>query len=347
MIRKEANRLFASTALSVCLLICGGCNTRSEITLDQVKSDSAKLLSSYEFNRESDLVSRIKTIPDITLSMWKKWDNRESYTSYTPTAVEILMIERYISLLPPLLKRVSKDRLVAIYFVNDFLGSGATDFVLDHHDDIYVYAIFNPDTLKTSISEWVTYRESTCFDFSDDPTGASPPARITIDCGDEYTGFMYILLHEATHIADYIDNLTPYLHPGLKRWGLTKDQESTDFTSPVWQDFRKPIDRFDFDLRDKVSFYGLNDGQRLQADNGLSIYRDLSQSPFVSLYGSMNWGEDLAEFVTWYHFTTVLKQPYAINIHQKDVKRQTFHPMQFPEVRRRIQHITMFYEYGI
>ncbi len=327
--------------LTVLLLFCGGCKTRpnTKITLDRVKSDPAKLLSSYEFDRESDLVSRIKPIPDSLLSMWKKWDGEESYSAYTPSAGELLMIERYISLLPLLLKRVSEERLVGIYFVNGFLGSGATDFVLDDDDEIYVYVIFNPDTLKTGISEWVTYRETTCFDF-----GENPSTRIAIDCGDEYTGFMYILLHEATHIVDYIDNLTPYLHRALKRWGLTKDQESTDFTSPVWQDFNQPLDRFKFESRDKVNFYGLNKGPRLQAERSLSIYRDLSHSPFVSLYGSMNWAEDLAELVTWYHFTTVLKQPYEISVYQNDTKKQTFHPMQFPEVRRRFQSITMFYE---
>ncbi len=332
----------AMMLLAGLLLLLSSCGKGSEpeITLEKIRSDPAKLLSNYEYDLLSDLASRVKPMPDATLSMWKKWDRAENYSSYTPTPRELQMIESYISLLPPLHRSVCKERLIAIYFMNNFIGSGAMDFILDDNNEIYLYAIFHPATLKSGISEWVTYRESTCFGHGS-TKGAD---RVEINCGEEYSGLMYILLHELTHAVDYIENLTPYVHPVMKKLGLATDLESTPFTAPVWKSFNEPLELYEFDQRQKVSFYGLDQGPKLQTEDIFSIYEGLSRSAFVSLYASMNWAEDLAELVTWYHFTEILKQPYEITVYRNNENIHSYRPLDFPGVRRRIPSILSFYE---
>jgi hypothetical protein len=341
--RKSSRRISQALILLIALLLfLFGCGKGSgpEITLENIKSEPGKLLSSYEYDLKGDLASRVKPMPDATLSMWKKWDRVDNYSSYTPTPDELLMVESYISLLPPLHRSVCEERLVAIYFVHNFVGSGAMDFILDENDEIYLYAVFHPATLKNGISKWVTYRESTCFELGK----AAGADRVEIDCGDEYSGFMYILLHELTHAVDYIENVTPYLQPGMEKLGLAGGLESTAFTAPVWRSFDKPLELYDFDRREKVSFYGLNEGPKLQTQDIFSIYEDLSHSAFVSLYASMNWAEDLAELVTWYHFTKILKQPYEIGVYRNNRKIHLYRPMDFPEVKGRFPSIMPFYK---
>ena len=285
---------------TVVLMLLFGCTNHQDtvITLDMVKSNPAKLLVNHEFRSDSALVDRVKPIPDQLLSLLMRSDGIDTYSAYMPTIDEISMIERYISQLPPLIKKVLDDYLVGIYFVNDFLGSGMADFMLGENDKVFIYAVFNPETLKTKISEWVTYRESTCINFDDDST-----IQIYINCGDKYTGFMYALLHESTHLLDYIMQITPYVHVYMKMLGLVSEHDSTDFTSTVWRTYNKPRTCFNYGFRKDVTFYGIVQKPKIEYSRALSIYRVLSHSPFVSLYASMNWAEDLAEFVTWYHFT--------------------------------------------
>jgi hypothetical protein len=65
---------------------------------------------------------------------------------------------------------------------------------------------------------------------------------------------------------------------------------------------------------------------------------------FVSLYGSYNWHDDLAEVVTWYHLTEKLKQPYRIEIRKKGQIIFVYEPMKSPLVRSRFDLMKRFYE---
>jgi len=66
----------------------------------------------------------------------------------------------------------------------------------------------------------------------------------------------------------------------------------------------------------------------------------------VSLYGSSNWYDDLAEYVALYHLTEVLKQPYRIVISKDGKEIFAFEPMKSEIVRGRIGHMRRFYEDG-
>jgi len=130
---------------------------------DETLRNPVKQLTNYSFDKNSPLISRVKKTPPIVLSAWSDWDGMKNYSSYTPDNKEIKIIEKYVKLLPSLIQGVMKERMIGIYFVNNFLGSGLTDWVLDSNNKVYTYMIFNPETLKKNMSELITWKERTCF----------------------------------------------------------------------------------------------------------------------------------------------------------------------------------------
>jgi len=317
--------------LSSCLHSGGGS------TAEYIRSRPEKQLKNYTFDPDTPIVSRIQETPDSILDNLKAWDDVDYYTSYTPTEAEGSLIEEYIGFLPPLHREIMQEKLIAIYFVKDLIGSGIADYVLDEENNLYNILILNPASLTASLSEWMTYREQSCFISDTDDLS------VTVDCGSEYTGFLYALLHESTHIVDYQYRITPYTEshlPAVLNEGAPK---STDFTKGIWDGYSEPSKPYRKDFRGDVTFYGLGNGPRLPLSDAPAVYRDLQETPFASLYGSMSWAEDYAELVTWHYMTEVLNQPYRILLNQGGEEIFRYSPMASDLVRLRLETISGLY----
>ena len=330
----------SSVGVAACFLLFAGCATRQPevITLDRLKDHPSAVAENYDFDSDSALIDRVTRIPDFLLADLKTMDGQDSYKAYVPSAEEQTMIGKYLLKLPPLHDRVLRERLIGMYFVYNFLGSGMATFAVDSSDEIFVLLIFHPDTLKTDISEWMTYRESTCFDLTE-----SPEVSIQVECGREYTGFLYILLHESTHAVDYVRRITPFVEPVIRDIGLGSGLETTEFTSGIWSEYNTPLPASDFRRRADVTFYGLRGGPLIPAREASSVYDSLLESPFVSLYSSMNWAEDLAELVTWYHYNVVLEEPYVIQLYQNGTMAGSWELANNSLVSARFPSIRIFY----
>lgn len=303
---------------------------------ENIASVTAKNLKNYSFDPRSPVLSRIQKVPDYVLRYLKEMDNDSTYSAYAPTEEENVLIADYIGKLPPLHKKVMQERLVGIYFVQNFQGSGMADYLLDEKDDVYTILILNPDVLKNDISGRLTYRENSCF------IKNSPDFRIEVDSGEAFKGLMYILLHETTHIVDYIKNYTPYVEEELRELKQIKTR-STDFVKGIWTGYSKAVEQYDYMLRDKVTFYGWNKGPKINISDALGLYRQMSDRPFASLYGSQSWAEDFAEFVTFYHLTQKLKQPYEIRYYKGQELIFRYAPMSAPKVMERSATIQGIY----
>lgn len=288
----------------------------------------AKVFKNYAFDPESPLMSRLRAIPGFVLVHLKDMDKDSTYSSYSPSEKETALLAEYMDKLPVLHKKVLQDRLIGIYFVQNFQGSGMAEYVLNEKDDVYTILILNPMVLKNDISTQLTYRENTCF--AQDDTDL----RIEVHSGSDYKGLMYVLLHEATHIVDYVLNYTPYVEDELAKIKRIKTR-STDFVKGIWTDYSKATGQYDYPLRDKVTFYGLNKGPRINISDALALYRQLSDTPFASVYASQNWAEDFADFVTFYHLTQKLKQPYEIRYYKGRELLFRYEPMKAPKVMER------------
>ncbi len=287
----------------------------------------------YRFNRFDSIQSRVMLPPDMVLQYLRNLDGRPDYSGYLPAGQSMHDLEKAISLLPPLNRSLLNRRLLGIYFIPGFMGSGLTEWVADKKGTVYAFMVLNPVVLKSDISELLTIKENTCF-INDDP-GVS----IRINAGNQYSGLLYILLHETIHLVDYIKNITPNVDDSINKYQRKKIR-STPFTRDVWEAYDRPRVKYSFSGR--VSFYGINK-PKLRRSESLSVYRELSDSPFVSLYGSQSWAEDLAELATFYHITEILKQPYDIQVIRGTRILQSIRPMDSPNVRRRFSLLELLY----
>jgi hypothetical protein len=103
------------------------------------------------------------------------------------------------------------------------------------------------------------------------------------------------------------------------------------------------LSSYDFPNRKNVTFYG-DGGPKINISDARELYERLMMTPFVSLYGSMNWAEDFAESMTFYHITQVLGQPYEIRYARNGDQARVFRPMESPRVKERFSILQKLYE---
>jgi hypothetical protein len=288
----------------------------------------AKRLASYSFNPETKLAERVMRVPDFVLDYLKTMDGVDSYAPYSMSESESTNMNEYLSLLPEKTKSIMQKRLIGIYLVSNFLGSGMCDYAIDENEELYLFITINPECLRHSISDWLTKREMSCFIKND-----KSEIGIKVDCGDKYSGLMYILLHESAHLTDYIQNHTPYTELGTAELGRKKSE--TPFEKSVWIDYSIPVVKYNFPLRDKITFYGFGGGPKIDLTDAQSLYMNLDRTPFPTLYAAMNWAEDFAENITWYYYTRILKQPFTISVSRNGEDIVTYSPMDEDRVKER------------
>lgn len=287
----------------------------------------------FRFNSLDSISARVSLPPDMVLHYLRNLDERPDYTGYSPTRDEIRALEKAISMLPPMSRSLMNSRLLGIYFIPDFMGSGFTEWVVDSRGDVYAFMVLNTSVLKSNLSEILTAKERTCF-INDDPEYA-----IRINAGTRYSGLLYIFLHESIHLVDYVKNITPHVDDSINEF-QKKGIIRTIFTSDIWESYNKPRVKYSFTGR--VFFYGIKK-PKLRISESPSVYRELAKSPFVSLYGSQSWAEDLADLATFYHITRILKQPYIIQVEKGPRTILSVQPMDSPEVRRRLSYLECIY----
>jgi Asp/Glu/hydantoin racemase len=135
------------------------------------------------------------------------------------------------------------------------------------------------------------------------------------------------MLHEATHVVDSSLRIAP-----------------GEFTEGVWNERTIVAARYRDPLLARIRFRA--DGEVLSIDRADAVYAALRLTPFVSLYGSSNWHDDVAESVAWYHLTERLKQPYRIVIRNAGREVFAYEPMKSQIVRARFGEMDRFYEVG-
>jgi hypothetical protein len=277
--------------------------------------------SNYKFDPASPLEGRIAAAPAFVLDYLNKYDKVNFYRDYSPTDQELSLARRYLSLLPQGYQTILQSHLLGIYFIRNLTGSALTEYAYDEAKNLYAFIAFNSAALSTPMSDWLTLRDQSCFNPDSSDT------RLSSDCGISYTGFIYAILHESSHVVNAVLHYHPNPSP--------KDEKAFPFTVRCWQGFSQPFPQFDFPHRRNLAFYGLNGGPKLSMKDALETYRELSQSPFASLYGSQSILEDFAELFTWSYYAQVLHQQYSTTITQNGITSFTYIPMDNPLVSQR------------
>ncbi|OQP53339.1 hypothetical protein A4D02_22785 [Niastella koreensis] len=254
-----------------------------------------------------------------------------SPTEHIITDEERKKIDSAFSLLPPLHKRVLKERLKSISFLDNMPNTALTSsFNYEEKYNLY-HITFRAGILKETVSQWLTWKENTGFDT------AHSPLRIHVE-GGQMNALVYVLLHETTHVVD------GSLGIASKREGKLLDPSSApDFAAGIWE--QKGLNVLLPQLRDTLLQQIIyRTGKRLPIDSAIAVYQALQKKPFVSLYGSCARSEDLAEYVTVYHMTHMLKQPFKIVVTKDNKKIFEYAPMQSVIVQERLGQMKYFYE---
>jgi len=244
------------------------------------------------------------------------------------TAAEHRLVTQTLAALPPLHQRVLRKHLRSLSFLDNMPNTALTSTVDAPYPlfDITIRAAILPQTA----TEWLTEKERTCFATTDSAW------QVAIEAGGR-PALDYVLLHEATHVVDAALHLTPAYSDAGQR---LDSAAAKPFTAGIWQDRTLPAPGFRHARLEHIRFRG---GPPLPIAQAAPLYTLLQRTPFVSLYSSIGWTEDLAEYVTVYHFTQKLRQPFRITIRQNGQEMFGYEPMKSALVKRRIRQLRRFY----
>jgi len=307
--------------------------------IDGVLEGPERQLANYGFDPSSSVISRVKA-PNRHFLAYIQSVEPQAKPAGVPSGEELEMIAGAIDLLPPLLGQIALESVIEITFVENLGSSGWTDWVVDDQGGLYCVVAFDRQVLSMGLGEWLELRSNTCF--NPDSTGIT----VEINAGAEYTGFLGILLHEMTHAADIILNITPFVEPSIYALNVKYQKglrASYPFIEGVWDDMSTPVSSFDFALRVSLTFYRPAGSRKLAAADAVLAFEQLEATPFGSLFGSRNWAEDLAEMVMFYHLTQVLDLPYTVTITEKGQPISIHQPMKNEAARARFAHMQKFY----
>jgi hypothetical protein len=299
---------------------------------DDDPAQRADAIRRHGLDPASTLESRVKETPAAVLKLFED-AGEAAPTAHVLTAAERSKLSAAFAALPPLHRRVLGERLRSVSFLDGMPNTALTSTVNPDEPHRLFHITIRAAILREDVSEWLTWKERTCFE------AAGSPMSVSVEAG-KLDAIVYVLLHEATHVVDSSLRITP-IRPDDQPAGAPP---ASAFTEGVWSERLTPSLRYRDPLLERVRFRA--GGQTLAIDQAESVYAALRRTPFVSLYGSSNWYDDLAEYIALYHLTEVLGQPYRIVIRREGKEAFAYEPMKSDLVRGRFGQMKRFYEDG-
>lgn len=225
--------------------------------------------------------------------------------------------------LPVQVKRLIERKLAGIYFLKDLGGTGYTDYIdggLFGPNSGFI--VLDIDVLsKSTANNWATWKERTPF--NSDPEYRLDAVIEPNGQDSRKNAIQYILLHELGHIL----SIGEKFHPP---WGPQNNKISLDrypFTRLSWETGNKNDHRYtsrfekQFPLRKDVVYYF---GPLLNADQMVTVYEQLKETKFPTLYAATSPADDFAESFVSYVHTVMLKRPLEIRIYRDGVIAKTY-----------------------
>ena len=290
------------------------------------KAYKSTIHKKYSIDPSIPLTARIIETSNEILQKFR--DAGMSPTVHQISKADSLKVVSAFKSLPPLHQQILKDHLVGISFLDNMPNTALTATV-NPEDRFPVFTItFRAEILKQDVSQWLTEKESSYFT-------KNPNLRIAIDAG-KMDAIYYVLLHEATHV---VDGALGIINDEKQMSGIGSDFKG--FTNNIWKDRTHLFPNFMDTLSDQARFR--NGGKLLPIEYAKDIYLSAAKKPFVSLYSTASWHEDLAEYLSVTHLTRKLKQPFRILIYEGDKEIFSYEPMTSSMVNSRTDFMKYFY----
>lgn len=246
------------------------------------------------------LEERVADIPGPIFNVWQQMDaamnpQAKSYKPYQLTADEQRQFTQAIAALPAPWRKIMRQKLTRVFFIDQLLGGGITDWIIDAEDRRAYTMILNPAMFHASAKAWLEMRENTSF--------KEGPYRIEVEGLEGVSALQYILWHESAHLIDFETQQTP-INDALLRQHFGFNKTTTPFAKGVWtpadKEAARPLPAFDFTARSSINPYHMN-LNRPQMENAAlkQAFEAWSQTPFVTIYASTSWAEDYADFAAF------------------------------------------------
>ncbi|HPI78755.1 MAG TPA: hypothetical protein PLK80_18635, partial [bacterium] len=308
----------------------------------ETKDYAELIISERSLPLREDLASRVGPAPESVIKILSLNDKifiqpDKPYRARTPAPEHIEDIRAAIDSLPPVVRETAESCLLGIYFVENLIGSGLVSRLAGPDYKEYFIIAINPETLDMNASEWITKKEKTAFIIDDSSIDVS------IDIGADRTGLYYIFYHEIAHVFDYAKRITQ----GEEKKGPAKlydiivqrskpPRKKLACIDEFWESYSKPARKYDFDGRDGIVFYRLG-GPNTKISEATALYRSLSESPFATLYASMNWMDDFAELFAMWMSVENLGRPWRLTLSQNgDTLFSIYNPLKSEPLAARV-----------
>jgi hypothetical protein len=326
--------------LLLLLSACSPFNAQEKKALESKR----ELYEILQGNLSLPVSARVLEIPADFLKGVKDYDrslgmgNADRYLAYMPNGKELATFKAYVELLPRSYQSLFKEKLLAVYFVENFSGGGMTEWVVDRNGNSFYYMVLNSALLKESLDDWLSDKENSFFE----KLPASPVMRV--HTGTNYRAVMYALLHEGTHVLDFEKGVTPYVD-ALHRKFKNRKKETSAFTDGVWLQQTQPLARYDFSHRAALNPYGEYSGRGLIAKSEMqTMFAQLAQTPFAGFYGGTSWNEDLADFMTYQIIEKKLGGAVSVDLIARGKVIGQYMPVRTPLSGQRENAVRMFYD---
>ncbi len=135
------------------------------------------------------------------------------------------------------------------------------------------------------------------------------PSVLTKSKSDVNLFLYFLIVHEFGHLFDLANGLN---NQDCKTSGHSTCSSKTGSWSAIgWKNLQDPKAKNDFKRRQDLCFYLCNNNP-LPANSAISIYKDLAQTDFLSLYSSTNILEDFADSLAFFMIDQDLHAKYKV-----------------------------------
>ena len=327
-IRNFLQSIFLAILLSITLAaISFHSLAQSKAKMDVVNQKS-QIQHKYGLDPATALPNRIRETPADVIKMFK--EAGMSPTQHQLSTAERVKVEKAFAALSPLNQRVLKEHLRSISFL-DHMPNIALPSIVNTNDNYRLYDItFRAEILHQNVYEWLTEKERGCFEVK------GSHLCLSIAAGT-LNAVVYIMMHEATHV---VDGSLGLLSDTINTHKLADTVKST-FATYAWSDRTVFAPQYSNTILDSTRYR--NGGKIFSLDSASFVYLALERTPFVSLYSTSSQHEDIAEYLTVYHFTQKLKQPFEIIIRDHEKKVLVFEPMKSKLTKSRMRYMRISY----
>jgi len=265
------------------------------------------------------LMGRVGAPSPMAVDEFKK-AGMEEVRPHALTATDRAKVQGVLASLPELNRWVLEKKLHSLAFVDGVPGEGTGLTSPVGTTGLYDITL-RASILNEPLTTFLTTKEQRVF--REDGSGTT----VTVT-GTGTDAVTYVLLHESTHITDFV-------------CGITKHPQS-GFGAGVWASQKAMVPGLADSIAARTYFRG---GSKVWLGQAATLYDALAQTPFVSIYATAEPQEDLAEMVAWREIQKEHHGDLVITV--KDAQGETlgqWEPLQFPAVEKRFAEVDSLLE---